>query len=47
MVKFVGPKPFALAPREEHARLLLTQRLLDPLEAGWQAALSTGDVDRA
>ena len=47
MVKFVRPKTVALAPREEHERLLLTQRLLDPLEAGWQAALSTGDVDRA
>ena len=47
VVKLVRPKPVALAPREEHARLLLTQRLLEPLEAGWQAALSTGDVDRA
>ena len=47
VVKFVRPKPVALAPREEHERLLLTQLLLDPLEAGWQAALSTGDVHRA
>ena len=37
----------ALAPRAEYERLLLTQRLLDPLEAGWQAALSIGDVDGA
>ena len=47
VVKSVRPKPVALAPREEHERLLLTQRLLDPMEAGWQAALSTGDGDRA
>ena len=47
LVKFVRPKPVALAPREEHERFLLIQRLLDPLEAGWQAALSTGDVDQA
>ena len=47
VVKFVRPKLVALAPREEHERLLLTQRLLDPLEAGRQAALATGDVDRA
>ena len=47
VVKFIRPKPVALAPREEHERLLLRQRLLDPLEPGWQAALSTGDVDRA
>ena len=26
---------------------ILVQRLVDPLEAGWRAALSTGDVDRA
>ena len=36
-----------MALREEHERLLLRQRLPDPLEAGWQAALSTGDVDGA
>ena len=47
VVKFIRPKPVELAPREEHERLLLTQRLLDPLETGWQAALSTGDVDQA
>ena len=47
VVKFVRPKPVALAPREVHERLLLTQCLLDPLEAGWQAALSTEDADRA
>ena len=47
VVKFVRPKPVAPAPREEHERLPLEQRLLDPLEAGWRAALSTGDVDRA
>ena len=47
MVKFIRPRPVALAPREDHEWLLLTQRLLDPLEAGWQAALSTGDVDWA
>ena len=46
VIKFVRPKPVAPAPREEHERLLLVQRLLDPLEAGWQAPLSTGDVDR-
>ena len=46
VVKFVRPKPVP-APQEEHERLLLTQRLLAPWEAGWQAALSTGDVDRA
>ena len=47
MIKFVRPEPVAPAPREKHERLLLMQRLLDPLEAGWRAALSTGDVDRA
>ena len=47
MVKFIRPKPVALIPTEEHERLLLTQRLLNPVEAGWQAALSTGDVDQA
>ena len=47
VVKFVRPKPVLLAPREEHEQLLLTQRLLDLLEAKWQAALSMGDVDRA
>ena len=47
VVKFVHPKPVAMAPREEHERLLLTRRLVDPLEAGWQAALSNGDVERA
>ena len=47
VVKFVRPKPVALAPREENERLLLTQRLLNPLEASWQAPLSTGDVDEA
>ena len=47
MVKFVRPKPVVPAQREEHERLLLVQRLLDVLEAGWRAALSAGDVDRA
>ena len=47
MVKFVRPKFVAPAPWEELKRLLLTRRLLDPLEAGWQAALSHGNVDRA
>ena len=47
MVKVVRPKPVALARREEHMRLLLTQCLLEPLEAGWQASLSTGVVDWA
>ena len=46
-VKFVRPKPVELAPQEEQERPLLTQRLMDPLEAGWHAALSTGDADRA
>ena len=45
--KFVRPKPVVPAPREEHERLLLVQRLLDPLEAGWRAALCTGDMDRS
>ena len=44
---FVRPKPIELAPREEHEQLLLVDRLLDPLEASWRAALSTGDVDQA
>ena len=35
VVKFVRPKPVVPAQREEHERLLLVQRLLDPLEAGW------------
>ena len=47
MVKFVRPKPVVPAQREEHKRLLLVQHVLDPLEAGWQAALAAGDVDRA
>ena len=47
VVKFIRPKSVELAVRVEHERLLLVQRLLDPLEAGWQAALSTGDVDQA
>ena len=47
VVKFVGLKPIKLAPREEHERLLLVDPLLEPLEARWQAALSTGDVDEA
>ena len=47
VIKFVRPKPIVPAPREEHERLLLVQRLLDPLQAGWRAVLSTGDVDRA
>ena len=47
VVKFVRPKPVELAPREENERLLLVHRLLDPLEAGRRAALSTGDVDQA
>ena len=47
MAKFICPEPIELAPREEHERLLLVHRLVDPLEAGWRAALSTGDVDQA
>ena len=47
VVKFVRPKPVVAVQREDHERLLLVQRLLDPMEAGWQAALATGDVDRA
>ena len=47
VVKFVRPKPVVPAQREEHERLLLVQRLLDPMEAGWWAALTTGDIDRA
>ena len=47
VVKFVRPKPVVPAQREEHERLLLVQRLVDPLEARWQAALAAGDVDRA
>ena len=47
MVKFVRPKPLVPAQREEHERLLLVQRLLDPMEAVWRTALATGDVDRA
>ena len=47
MVKFVRLKPLVPAQREEHERLLLVQRLLDPMEAGWRTALATGDVDRA
>ena len=46
VVQFVRPKLVELALLEEHEWLLFTQRLLDPLGAGWQAALSTGDVDR-
>ena len=47
VVKFIRPKPLVPAQREEHERLLLVQRLLDPMEAGWRAALATGDVDHA
>ena len=47
VVKFVRPEPMVPAQQEEHERLLLVYHLLDPLEAGWQAALATGDVDRA
>ena len=47
VVRFVRPKPVVPAQREEHERLLLVRRLLDPLEAGWWAGLSTGDMDRA
>ena len=47
VVKFVRPKPLVPAQREEHERLLLVQRLLDLMEAGWRTALATGDVDRA
>ena len=47
VVKFVRPKPLVPAEREDHERLLLVQRLLDPMEAGWRTALATGDVDRA
>ena len=46
VVKFVRPKPLVPAQREEHERLLLVQRLLDPNEVGWQAALASGDVER-
>ena len=46
-MKFVRFKTVVLAPREEHERLLLIQGLLNPLEASWQATLSTGDVDLA
>ena len=41
LVKFVRPKAVVPAQREEHERLLLLRRLLDPMEAGWQAALAT------
>ena len=47
LVNFVRPKPIELTLREEHERLLLVDRLVDPLEAGWQAALSAGDVEGA
>ena len=47
VVNFVCSKPLVPAPREEQERLLLVERLLDPLEARWQAALAAGDVDRA
>ena len=47
MVKFVWPACVPLAPRGEHERLLLTQRLLNHVEASCQAALFTRDVDRA
>ena len=47
VVKFVCPKPVVPAQREEHELLLLVQRLIDPLEVGWQAALAARDVDRA
>ena len=47
VVKFIRPKPIEWPPREEHERLLLVHRLLEPLEAGGRAALSTGDVDEA
>ena len=46
MVKFIRPKSVVPAQREEHERLLLVRRLLDPLEAGWRAALAAGDVER-
>ena len=45
VVKFFRPKPLVPAQRKEQERLLLVQRLLDPMEAGWQAALATGDMD--
>ena len=44
VVKFIRPKPILLAPREEHERLLLMDRFLDP---GWRAALATGRIDQA
>ena len=47
VVKFVRPKPVVPAQRDEHEGLLLVQRLLNPLEAGWQAAVAAGGVDRA
>ena len=47
VVKFFRPKPVALAPREQHERLLLMRRLLEPPEASWPEALSAGDVDHA
>ena len=47
VVKFVRPEPPVPAQREEQERLLLVQRLLDPMEAGWRTALAIVDVDRA
>ena len=47
VVKFVRPRPIELAPLEEHQRLLLVNRHVDPSEVGWRTALATGDVDRA
>ena len=47
VVKFVRPKPLEPAQREVHKPLCLFQRLLNPMEAGWRAALSAGDMDRA
>ena len=40
VVKFVRPKPVVPAQREEREPLLLVQRVLHPLEAGWHAALA-------
>ena len=47
VVKCVRPKPIELVPREEHERLILVNRLLDPVEAGWRVSLSMGDLDHS
>ena len=45
VMNFVRPKPITLAPWDEHEHLLLMDRFLGPLEAGWRAALATGGLD--